>query len=88
MLKGVNRNVIVIRSDKNDRFEAVYFVMKKGDDGSKNDILNEANRIVREGAGAVGKRKSLRGGAMLFFGVLIGVLLSSLLWLTVILAAF
>ena len=46
MLKGVNRNVLVVRVDKDSRFESVYFVMKKGKNFEKGDVLKEANSII------------------------------------------
>lgn len=88
MLKGVNRNVIMIRSDGNSRFEAVYFVMKKGSAGDKNDMLREANKIIGDSGLSVRRKNAFGRGGIIFLGVLIGVILSSLLWLTVILTAF
>ncbi|MBQ9112751.1 MAG: hypothetical protein IJY08_04135 [Clostridia bacterium] len=48
MLKGINRNVIVVRTDRKSRFEAVYFVLKKGGAADKADMVKEANRIISE----------------------------------------
>ena len=49
MLKGTNRNVMVVHTNKDSRFEAVYFVLKKASDTYKTDIITEANRIISEG---------------------------------------
>ncbi len=48
MLKGVNRNVIVVTADANSRFESVYFVLKRGEARDSADLLKEANRIIAE----------------------------------------
>ncbi len=46
MLKGINRNVLVVSSDKTGKFESVYFVLRRGDTHDRADILKEANRII------------------------------------------
>ena len=48
MLKGINKNVIVVNTGAKSRFEAVYFVLKKGNANSKADIIKEANKIIRD----------------------------------------
>lgn len=88
MLKGINRNVIVVRSDRGSRFEAVYFVMKKGGGGDKSDMLKEANRIIGDSGMSERISRPSSRGAMIFLGAIIGAALSSLLWLTVIFTAF
>lgn len=50
MLKGINRNVMVVRPHSNSPFEAVYFVIKKDKGIYKTDMIKEANRIICEGA--------------------------------------
>ena len=48
MLKGINKNVIVVNTDKGSKFEAVYFVLKKGAGTERGEILKEANRIISD----------------------------------------
>jgi hypothetical protein len=86
MLKGVNRNVIVVKSDRNSRFEAVYFVMKKSGYGNRTDILKEANGIIGDSGMLERQRRFSTRGASIFLGTLIGALISSVLWLIVWLA--
>ena len=88
MLKGVNRNVIVMRTDRSSRFEAIYFVVKRGHVRNKADVLKEASRIV-EDSETLEKYGRVSGrGAIVFIGVLLGFAISSILWLTVILVVF
>lgn len=84
MLKGVNRNVIVVRGDRTSRFEAVYMIMKKGTGASDTDILKEANRLVAN-SGMSSKRKTPAPWLLVSLGVLAGALLASGVWLAVVL---
>ena len=69
MLRGVNRNVLVVRTDKNSRFESVYFVIKKGSAVERADIIKEANSIItRSDMTADGGRF----GRRVIFGFLLG----------------
>ena len=83
MLKGVNRNVIVVHGDKSSRFEAVYMIMKKGTGASETDILREANRLVVESGMTVKRR--LPPWLLIGLGALGGALAASALWLIVVL---
>ena len=52
MIKGVQRKMIVVKTDNSNVFETAYFVLRSDSDKEKNDALNmleEANRIVNEG---------------------------------------
>ena len=84
MLKGVNRNVIVVRGDRSSRFEAVYMIMKKGTAATDTDILKEANRIVIS-SGMSSTRRSMPPWLLLALGALGGAALSSCVWLAVVL---
>ena len=84
MLKGVNRNVIVVRGDRSSRFEAVYMIVKKGNGASETDILKEANRIVASSE-MTAKRGSAPRWLLFLLGALAGALLSSAAWLIVVL---
>ena len=84
MLKGVNRNVIVVRGDRSSRFEAVYMIMKKGTVATDTDILKEANRLVAS-SGMSAKRKRVPPWLILALGAFAGAILSSGVWLAVVL---
>ncbi len=83
MLKGINRNVIVVRTDAKSRFEAVYFVLKKGGAGERADIVREANKIISEsGVQRAAPMRALRAALIAVLSALIGaaVALSVCLW--------
>lgn len=54
MLKGVNRNVIMVKTDPKSRFEAVYFILKKDGAAHRTDVVREANRIIAESGACKG----------------------------------
>ncbi len=49
MFKGVNRRVVMVRTDRGSPFEAVYMVLKRGVGVPEGDILKEADRIISRG---------------------------------------
>ncbi len=82
MLKGVNRNVLVVRADKNSRFESVYFVMKKGNSAERADVIKEANRIITQSGMTVGSGKIGRRVIVGFLlGTVSGGFITVLVWL-------
>ena len=85
MIKGVNRNVIEVKADKKSRFERVYFVMKKNTLSDRSDMLKEANSIIGT---SVSCNYFSSKGAYVLLGLLIGSVLSSVVWLIVLCAAF
>ena len=88
MLKGINKNVIVVRTDRKSRFEAAYFVLRRGVPFEKNDVLKEANRIIRDsGLSERAKRqKNIRRIVILcFLSMALGIAAASALWLSLLL---
>ena len=90
MIRGVNRQVIVLRPDRDSAFETVYFMLKSGQQmpsAAERDILREANKIISEncsekrGRGEKKRRCFLRGGITFMLGVLLGVALSGAIWI-------
>ena len=60
MLKGINRNMIVVRTPPTSRFEVAYFVLRKerkaaGD--SRRLSFDEVGQMIREGED-VGREKN------------------------------
>ena len=47
MIKGINRNMIVVRPGKRSGFEAVLFIPRRESRG-REDLLREANRIISD----------------------------------------
>lgn len=83
MLKGLNRNVIVVKGNGRSRFETVYFIMKRGSSSSKKDLADEAQRLIGDsGLMQPPSGKRLSGTALFGLGALIGIFLSSVAWLT------
>lgn len=79
MIKGAQKQMIVIRTGNSPYFDEAYFVLRRGvrpEKREKPDILSEADRILRE-SGTVrtsGKRKITRWLVFLAFlaGLAIG----------------
>ncbi len=79
MLKGVNRNVLVVRADKNSNFEVAYFVLKRPALGKRGDILKEAGRLVAQSGHRYRRGIPMKARFVLFgLGALFGALLSLL----------
>lgn len=83
MIKGAQKQMIVLRTGDSRYFDEAYFVLRREirtHRGIKNDILREANRILEETATPTAKpdmpahRGGRRRGWMVFLaGVLLGV---------------
>ena len=56
MLKGVNRNVIVVKTDKNSRFETAYFLLRPERRAETGGAIAEARELICAGEKR-GKRK-------------------------------
>ena len=91
ILKGIQRRMIIVKTDRSDIFEVAYLVLRNGignDSDSCEDMLAEANRIVngtdtRKRKKALKKKisKSAAFGYFLlgiFFGASVGLLVYSL----------
>lgn len=78
MLRGVNKNVIVIKTDRDSRFETAYFVLRSNHCEAKGrgGAISEAKELIHAGEDAqsgVRKRGKILCGAVCFiFGVLFG----------------
>ncbi len=80
MVKGTQRQMIMVRTPESELFELAYFVLRTDVRGGTDEgsMIDEANMIVQnafgEGLGSKGKRKNKkvrgragRAGAVLFF---------------------
>jgi len=91
MIKGVQRKMIVVKTDNSNVFETAYFVLRSDSDKSKSDamdMLSEANRIVNEGNESKKQKREKkkrfgRFAAFCFFllGTVFGTCSSFLVWL-------
>ena len=83
MLKGLNRNVIVVKGNGRSRFETVYFIMKKGASSAKKDLADEAQKLIADSELIQPRAKQRFSNPAVFgFGVLLGIFLSVVAWLT------
>ncbi len=72
MIKGCQREMIVLQTKESPLFESAYFVLRRGyKPASRGDMLAESNRIIGEGREYFRRRK--RGKR--FFCFLLGFLL-------------
>ena len=87
MIKGAQKQMIVIRTGNSRYFDEAYFVLRRevhGTGQEKNDILAEANRILEEHAlqtGGKRKRHLPRGVLLFLLGILCGAAVALLLGL-------
>ena len=86
MIKGIQRKMIIVKTDRSKIFETAYFVLRADlDDGASeaNDLLSEANRIVNEGSEKKSKKDKKRrfGRFAAFCFFLLGLLFASAFWL-------
>ncbi len=78
MIKGAQKQMIVVRTGDSRYFDEAYFVLRreiKPPHGGRNDMLAEANRILAEHdlSAPPRKRKKLPRGVLLFLsGILCG----------------
>ncbi len=76
MIKGSQRQMIVVRTDDSRYFDEAYFVLRKNvKTPTQNDMLKEANRILSERV-SIPHRSRASLWRWLFFGV--GVLCGAL----------
>ncbi len=73
MLKGAQKQMIVIRTADSRYFDEAYFVLRREvrtDSHTQNDMIFEANRILRQNEPEKSNRKGrrIRRGLLLFLG--------------------
>ena len=86
MIKGAQKQMIVVRTEDSLYFDEAYFVLRRelGDkDASRRDIITEANRMLEESGETSHCRKEIkkRKGAVWFLlGILCGGGIAAVLW--------
>ena len=69
MLKGINRNVIIVRTPRSSGFEAAYFVLKREKRvQSEEKLIEEANKLIAKGERAKKKKRGV-ARAILWFAI-------------------
>ena len=80
MIKGTQKQLIVVRTQGNPYFDEAYFVLRREIEASKSkksDMLREANRILEESTlctSSTAKKKGKRFWGWFLAGLLCGVL--------------
>lgn len=80
MVRGTQRQIVVLRTSDSERFEMAYFVLRDSENSKKDtrSAIDEANRIVNEACrGEKSERKKKRGRtlrrfALFFAGAVLG----------------
>ena len=84
MIRGAQRNMIVLKTAQSQFFEEAHFFVRRDVDAKNFDLLSEANKIV-EGCDIGNgerprRRKSISANALIFsFGLVLGGFLTMLL---------
>ncbi len=85
MLKGIQKNMILVKLPRSSYFESAYFVLRSlGKEARPAEMVKEANKIIAEsGLFAQKKGPSLRRERIAFFiyGALCGAFSVAVLWL-------
>ena len=77
MIKGSQKQMIVVRTGSSRYFDEAYFVLRrnvKPERGEQTDMLSEADRILRESETVCPVKKKIRALPFLLFslGILLG----------------
>lgn len=88
MIKGAQKQMIVVRTGGSRYFDEAYFVLRRGvkpGRTERNDMLSEANRILRESETVrpVIKSHRIRPYLLFGFGILLGAAATVLICLLV-----
>lgn len=81
MIKGAQKQMIVVRTGNSPYFDEAYFVLRRevrSEQQRKTDILSEADRILRESGGG-GTVRRRHGRLWLLFAFLFGLAMGLLL---------
>ncbi len=74
MLKGCQREMIVLQTADSAIFENAYFVLRRACGAPpKTDMLAEANRIIGMGSEYVTRRRPWRGVLLFLSGAAVGI---------------
>ena len=77
MIRGCQREMIVLQTKESPFFENAYLVLRKQRRGGANtDMMAEAMRIIGEGGGYLRAKRRRTGWISFGFGVLLGVALA------------
>ena len=73
MIRGCQKEMIVLQTKESALFESAYFVLRRGyGTSARGDMLAESNRIIGEGRQYLQKRQKWRKWVPFFCGFLAG----------------
>lgn len=74
MLRGCQKQMIVLQTEDSSVFESAFFVLRRENAPvGVDDMLTEANRIIGAGVGVTPrKRQALRGALLVLLGAFLG----------------
>lgn len=79
MIKGCQREMILLQTRESPLFESAYFVLRPRRQGApRTDMLAEANRIIGEGNGYLARCAKRRSVLLFLSGVAVGAALFAL----------
>lgn len=81
MIKGIQRQMVVVNTSESELFETAYFVLRRDiDQRSKGDMVAEANRLVSESLEHRGRGAHKREFSAVSFiaGVFVGAFVGAL----------
>ena len=89
MPKGIQKRIIIIRTEKESSFESAFFILRCDRSGevSEDSMLLEAQRIIAESERNKGKKKVNRartfviGMITLILGIIVGSATVGILWI-------
>ena len=87
MLRGCQREMIVLQTRESPLFESAYFVVRRGGArvAREGEMLEEASRIIGEGSAYLARRTGWRRVRGFLLGALCGALLCGLVFLAILL---
>ena len=85
MLKGCQKEMIVLQPKENPLFESAYFILRRERPrgGPASDMLAEANRLIGAGSGYLQKRRRFGRLRPFLWGALCGAAICALIFLLV-----
>ena len=80
MIKGCQREMVVLQTKGSPLFESAYFVLRRGRAGAApaRDMLAEANRLLQSGGEYLARRRGRRGLLLFLLGCGCGAALAAL----------
>ena len=74
MLRGCQKQMIVLQTEESSVFESAFFVLRRENPPvGVDDMLAEANRIIGEGVRKIPKKRGLlRGPLLVLLGAVLG----------------